>query len=249
MSAPAPTDRKSLVLRCWSSASGYWRSPAAPLAWLLLALSVAAVVLQLIVQYRLNFWSRDLFNAIEQKNADALTAQALAFVPLAAASLALVLTAVWSRMTVDREWRRWFSQHLYDYWMLNDGPSRLKSLPGDHQTPEYRISEDARIATDLPIDLALGLLSSVLTASTFIGVLWSVGGSLQIKMLGAEIIVRGYLVFAVVMYALLLTSATLVIGRRLGQVCEANKAAEAELRAAGAALHRRRQSVLAKRAG
>ncbi len=140
-------------------------------------------------------------------------------------------------MTIDREWRRWFSQHLYDYWMLNDGPARLKSLPGDHQTPEYRISEDARIATDLPIDLALGLLSSVLTASTFIGVLWSVGGSLQIKALGAEITVGGYLVFAVVMYALLLTSATLVIGRRLGQVCEANKAAEAELRAAGAALH------------
>ncbi len=81
MSAPAPTDRKSLVLRCWSSASGYWRSPAAPLAWLLLALSIAAVVLQLIVQYRLNFWSRDLFNAIEQKNADALTAQALRLCP------------------------------------------------------------------------------------------------------------------------------------------------------------------------
>ena len=168
-------------------ASGYRQSPAAPLAWLLLALSVAAVVLQLVVQYRLNFWSRDLFNAIEQKNADALTAQALAFVPLAAASLTLVLTAVWSRMTIDREWRRWFSQHLYDYWMLNDGHARLQSLPGEHQTPEYRIADDARVATDLPIDLALGLLSSVLTASTFIGVLWSVGGSLEIKVLGSKL--------------------------------------------------------------
>ena len=66
----APVDRKALVLRCWRGAAGYWRSPSAPVAWLLLALSVLAVVLQLVVQYRLNFWSRDLFNAIEQKNAD-----------------------------------------------------------------------------------------------------------------------------------------------------------------------------------
>lgn len=232
----APIDRKSLVLRCWRGAAGYWRSPSAPVAWLLLALSVAAVVLQLVVQYRLNFWSRDLFNAIEQKNAAALTAQAWAFVPLATASLTIALTAVWSRMTIDREWRRWFSQHLYDYWMLKDGHARLKSMPGEHQTPEYRIADDARVATDLPIDLALGFLSSVLTASTFIGVLWSVGGSLEVRVLGSDVTIGGYLVVAVGVYSLLLTSAMLMIGRRLALVSEANKASEADLRAAGAGL-------------
>jgi putative ATP-binding cassette transporter len=139
-------------------------------------------------------------------------------------------------MTIDREWRRWFSQHLYDYWMQNDGHSRLKFVPGEHQTPEYRIADDARVATDLPIDLALGLLSSVLTASTFIGVLWSVGGSLEITTRGFEVTIGGYLVIAVVIYGLLLTSGMLIIGRKLALVSEANKGSEAELRAAGAAL-------------
>lgn len=232
----ALADRKRMISRCWNGASGYWLSPAAPLAWMLLALSVAAVVLQLVVQYRLNFWSRDLFNAIEQKNAEALTTQALTFVPLASASVALALMAVWSRMTIDREWRRWFSQHLYDYWMQNDAHARLKFLPGEHQTPEYRIADDARVATDLPIDLALGLLSSVLTASTFIGVLWSIGGSLEIRTRIFDVTIGGYLVVAVIVYAVLLTSAMLIVGRRLVQVAEANKGSEADLRAAGAAL-------------
>jgi putative ATP-binding cassette transporter len=225
-----------LVLRCWRGAAGYWRGPATTVAWVLLVLSVLAVVLQLGVQYRLNFWSRDLFNAIEQKNGDALIGQAMAFVPLATASVTLALTAVWSRMTIDREWRRWFSQHLFDYWMRNDAHARLKHLAGEHQTPEYRIADDARVATDLPIDLALGLLSSVLTSSTFIGVLWSVGGSLDIRMLGLDITIGGYLVLAVAVYSLLLTSAMLIIGRKLTRVAEANKASEAELRAAGATL-------------
>lgn len=229
-------DRKTLVQRCWRAAAGYWRGPGAPLAWALLALSTLAVVLQLVVQYRLNFWSRDLFNAIEQKSGEGLIAQAIAFVPLAIASVTLALTAVWSRMTIDREWRRWFSQHLFDAWMRNDGHARLQHLVGEHQTPEYRIADDARVATDLPIDLALGMFSSVLTAGMFIGVLWSIGGSLRVDVAGVDLSIRGYLVIAVILYSLVLTWATLFIGRRLTDVSEANKASEANLRAAGSAL-------------
>ena len=73
-----PPSRKSLVMRCWRGAFGYWRGPTAPIAWLLFAVSAVSIILQLVVQYRLNFWSRDLFNAIEQKNASALIDQAMA---------------------------------------------------------------------------------------------------------------------------------------------------------------------------
>ena len=231
-----PLDRRMLVARCWRGAAGYWRSPAAPLAWALLALSVLAVVLQLVVQYRLNFWSRDLFNAIEQKSGEGLIAQAIAFVPLATASVTLALTAVWSRMTIDREWRRWFSQHLFDAWIRNEGHVRLQHLAGEHQTPEYRIADDARTATELPIDLVLGFFSSVLTAGMFIGVLWSIGGSLQFSAFGIDVTIRGYLVLAVIVYSLVLTWAMLFVGRKLTAVSEANKASEANLRAAGSAL-------------
>jgi putative ATP-binding cassette transporter len=53
---------------------------------------------------------------------------------------------------------------------------------------------------------------------------------------GLDVSIGGYLVLAVVVYSLLLTSATLIVGGRLVQVLEANKAAEAGLQAAGAAL-------------
>jgi vitamin B12/bleomycin/antimicrobial peptide transport system ATP-binding/permease protein len=53
---------------------------------------------------------------------------------------------------------------------------RSAEAASDHQAPKYRIAEDARIATDLPVDLVLGLFQSLLNAITFIGILWSVGG-------------------------------------------------------------------------
>jgi putative ATP-binding cassette transporter len=229
-------DQRRLISRFWESASGFWRNPSAWQAWLLVALLISTVLLQLLNQYWLNFWNRDFFNAIERKDGMELWAQALRFVPLFAASLALAIVSVWGRMTMQRSWREWLSNHLYDYWLEKGHYRQLRFMSGEHQNPEYRIAEDARVATDLPIDLVLGLFSSVLGAITFIGVLWSIGGDLVIDGSGLTLTIPRYLVVAVVIYSMLLTAATMLIGRRLTHVIEENKRAEAELRAIGAHL-------------
>jgi putative ATP-binding cassette transporter len=226
-------DEKQLLARFWRSASGFWRGRAAWRAWLLVALLIATVLLQLLTQYGLNYWNRDFFNAIGRKDAAGLWIEALRFLPLAAASLCLAILSVWGRMTMQRSWREWLSNHLYDYWLENDRYVRLRFMPGDHQSPEFRIAEDARVATDLPIDLVLGLFSAILTAITFIGILWSVGDSLVISPGGVTITVPGYLVIAVILYSMLLSAATLLIARHLTRVLEENKRSEAELRSIG----------------
>jgi putative ATP-binding cassette transporter len=226
-------DEKRLLARFWQSASGFWRGRSAWRAWLLVTLLIATVLLQLLTQYGLNFWNRDFFNAIGRKDAADLWTQALRFVPLATASLFLTILSVWGRMTMQRTWREWLSNHLYDYWLERDHYVRLRFVAGDHQTPEYRIAEDARVATDLPIDLALGLFSALLTALTFISVLWSVGDSLVISLGDLIVAIPGYLVIAVIVYSILLSGATLLIGRHLTRVMEENKRTEAELRSIG----------------
>ncbi len=201
-----------------------------------MAMMVATVFLQLWVQYRLNFWNRDFFNAIGRKDGTELWRQAWFFVPLAAASIFLVIVSVWVRMTTQRQWRQWLSSHLYDFWLCGGRYRRLRFMLGEHQTPEYRIAEDAKVATDVPVDLVVGLLSSVLNAITFIGVLWSVGGSLVLKIFGQHISIPGYLVLAVVAYSALVTAAMMFIGRHLMRVLGESKRAEADLRAIGAHL-------------
>jgi vitamin B12/bleomycin/antimicrobial peptide transport system ATP-binding/permease protein len=228
----APDERR-LLARFWQSASGFWRGPTAWRAWLLVTLLIATALLQLLTQYGLNFWNRDFFNAIGRKDAADLWIQALRFVPLAAASLSLTILSVWARMTMQRTWREWLSNHLYDCWLGNDHYVRLRFMAGDYQAPEYRIAEDARVATDLPIDLVLGLFSSLLTAITFIGILWSVGDSLVINLGGLIVAVPGYLVIAVIVYSMLLSTATLLIARHLTRVMEENKRSEAALRSIG----------------
>ena len=52
------------------------------------------MILQLYVQFRLNYWNRDFFNALESRDSDRLKAQALLLLPLCGASIALAVTSV-----------------------------------------------------------------------------------------------------------------------------------------------------------
>ncbi len=226
-------DEKLLLSRFWQSASGYWRGPAAWRAWLLVGVLIVTVLLQLLTQYALNYWNRDFFNAVGRRDAAELWTQALRFVPLAAASLALTVFSVWARMTMQRTWRAWLSNHLYDYWLKQDRYVRLRLVAGDYDSPEFRIAEDARIATDLPVDLVLGLFQSLLNAVTFIGILWSVGDGLSVELGGFVLNIPGYLVIAVIVYSALLSAGIFLIARHLTRVMEENKRAEAELRSTG----------------
>jgi putative ATP-binding cassette transporter len=221
------TDQKHLLRRFWQSALGFWSGWG---VWGVIGLLIAVVLLQLLVQYWLNFWNRDFFNALERKDGSALWAQAQLFVPLAAASLVLALLSVWGRMTAQRNWREWLTKHLIDYWLGNGRYRRLKFIPGEHEYPEYRIADDARVATDAPIDLALGLLTSLLNAITFLSILWSVGGDLVVHVGGFSLTLPGYLVIAVIGYSAFLAGTMLFVGRHLTPVIEEKNEAEAALR-------------------
>ncbi len=178
----------------------------------------------------LNRWNKWFFDALEQKNTGEAFRQALIFVPLAAASVAFGVTNVYLRMTMQRSWRAWLNTHVLDYWLTRYRYYQLNLVRGAPQNPEYRISEDLRIATDAPVDFAVGLFTAFLSAVAFIVVLWMIGGSLTFSLLGMSVTIPGFLVLGAIAYALLGTVSMLVIGRRFVAVAEGKNQSEAEYR-------------------
>ncbi len=230
------TDARILLRRFWRSASGFWQGRSALLAWSLSVFLLFLVLAQLFVQYRLNLWNRNFFDALDGRSASALWMQAQIFVALAAASLTLAATSVWGRMTMQRKWREFVTRRVATDWLAQDRFRRLNGMNSGSENPEYRISEDVRVATDSPIDLALALVTSFLTAAVFIGVLWNVGGSITIQPFGTPLVIPGYLVIGVVVYSTFFSGMMLVVGRNLTGVIERKNQAEAEFRAAADAL-------------
>lgn len=219
----------ALWRRFWESASGFWRGRSAWFAWSISILLVVIVLLQLYVQYRLNFWNRDFFNALEQRDSAMLRYQAMLFFPLATASIVLAIASVWGRMTTQRKWREWLTTHLINSWIAEKRYARLVNIEANHQIPEYRIAEDARVATDAPIDFALGLLSALLTAAIFIQVLWNIGDGFDGSIIGLPIWIPNYLVIAVIVYSVLVTVGMRIVGSHLTDIIQNKNQAEAEL--------------------
>src|SRR5213075_2359648 len=135
-----------------------------------------------------------------------------------------------ARMSIQRRWRAWLTDSAVSRWLTNGRYYQLNLVSGDHQNPEYRIAEDLRIATDSPVDFAAGVTSAFLSATTFIVVLWTIGGALTVTVAGSSVTIPGFLVIAAVLYAAIASGAIVTIGRRFVQISEDKNQAEAEYR-------------------
>ena len=222
--------RRLLLGRFWRSARGFWGPHGDRLAWLLTGTILLTVLLYLAASYGMNVWNRAIFDALERRDGGTVLYLSLIYVPLLVASVAVMLLQVYARMTTQRRWRAWLNNHLLDRWLKNGRYYQLNLVGGDHQNPEYRIADDVRVATESPVEFATGLLTAVLSAVTFILVLWTIGGALTFTIAGATITIPGFLVVAAMIYAVLASGSMVFIGRRFITVSENKNQAEAEYR-------------------
>ncbi|HEY1361894.1 MAG TPA: SbmA/BacA-like family transporter [Xanthobacteraceae bacterium] len=229
--------QRQLLRRFWRDARRFWTERWAGIAWSLSIFLVLLVLAQLLVQYLLNIWTRNFFDAIALRDAPALWTQAQAFIVLASLSTILAASSVWGRMTAQRKWREAVTRLVIEHWLAKDRFRQLNYLASGCDNPEFRISEDLRVATDSPVDLVLAFLSSVLTAITFFSILWEVGGTLTLAAFGRTWSIPGYLVVAVTIYSSLFSAMMALIGHRLTAIIERKNQAEAEFRAAADLLH------------
>lgn len=235
--------KKYLVRRFWTAAKGFWGKSGDKYAWWLVAFLLAIVVAQVYIQFQINVWNRVIFDALEQRDGSAVAWQALIFVPLALASIGLAVTIIYARMTTQIHWRKWLTNYLTDRWLENGRYFHLNLMQGDHQNPEYRISEDVRIATEAPVDFTVGVVAAFLSAVTFVGVLWFVGGDLTFDWGGTQITIPGYLVLASVLYAVIASGVMVFIGRSYVTASENKAQSEAEMRYALTRLRENGESI------
>jgi vitamin B12/bleomycin/antimicrobial peptide transport system ATP-binding/permease protein len=192
---------------------GWWRGPSARTAWLWTLSLAFAILLSVGVNVGMNAWNGWFFNALEKKDA-AVAGMAMATLPLivlAAAGAGVLILK--TRETLQVHWRQWFSAKLIE--------------PAN---PEYRIADDVRWATEPLVDFAIGLLSAVITVITFVGILWTIGGSLTVGSGSSAITIPAYLVLAAIVYGLAVTTLMLVVGRRLPQLYARRNESEARFR-------------------
>jgi putative ATP-binding cassette transporter len=221
-----PRRQTSMPRAFWAMASGFWKGRTAREAWLLTLAILALVAVTIGVQYGINRWNRTFFDALDAKDTARVSAEMLVFAGLAAAAVTAMVVQVFCRLTLQARWRRWLSASLAGQWLEERRFYQMNIAAPEIDGPEFRMTDDVRIATEPLVDFAIGLLNAILMAAVFVGVLWTAGGA--ITAFGYTI--PGYFVFAAAGYALLTSGLMVVLGRPLIRYTGEKNAAEAQIR-------------------
>jgi vitamin B12/bleomycin/antimicrobial peptide transport system ATP-binding/permease protein len=222
--------RRCPIRSFWQCAAGFWQQRATRVSWALSGILLLTILLNLAGSYGMNVWGRVVFDALQMRDSDTVLKLSMLYLPLLAGSVFMSVMQLCARMTMQRRWREWLNNLIMDRWLKNGRYYQLNFVGGNHQNPEYRIADDLRIATEAPVEFAIGAITAVLSAATFIVVLWTVGGAFTAHIGEIALNIPGFLVFAAVVYAAVASGTMLVIGRRLITVAENKDQAEAEYR-------------------
>jgi putative ATP-binding cassette transporter len=210
---------------------GYWLGRERASARLMSAALLLLVLLGILMQVGVTQWYALFFNAIEHRSWPELV-HAVQLGGVLALAMSLSGAAfIQVKMRLQVRWRQWLTTRLVERWLADRRFYRLSVSNGNGiSNPEYRISEDVRNATEPLVEFVTALVTSVLTAATFIGILWHVGGSLDVAIAGQTMTIPGFMVLGVLAYSLSATFLMVWIGRPLIARIEARNTAEAELR-------------------
>ncbi|WP_217125310.1 ABC transporter ATP-binding protein/permease [Hydrogenophilus thiooxidans] len=152
----------------------FYRGPTAWRAWSVTAGLTLLTVLQVLLAVAINRFLRTLFDAFE--------ARALEQLPQLTGHFALLLTAVvavtgahlWVKRVWQLAWRQFLTERFLAHWLEKGHYHRLRHLTNAADNPDARIAEDARIATEVAIELFHSLLYSMLSIALFAEILWRI---------------------------------------------------------------------------
>jgi putative ATP-binding cassette transporter len=184
------------------------------LALAFLAVVVGAEFGKVAINVRLSYFNRDWFNAIQDKNASEFWRQLImvfTFWAVIYVTVAIYQYAIRSYLVI--RWRRWMTEHYIGAWLDEHSHYRMQLQGRNTDNPDQRIQEDVQSFTITTLSLFLGLLSSVTTLFSFAFVLWNLSADFTLPW--TDIQVPGFLLWGALLYAVLGTWLTHLVGRPL----------------------------------
>jgi len=195
----------------WQLAKPYWVSEQRGKGLALLAAVVGLTLGLVWINVELNYWNRAFYDAIQEKKIDDFYRLLGKFTLLAFAFIAAAVYRVYLQQMLQIEWRTWLNERYLGAWLGERAYYRLQLLDKGTDNPDQRIADDLRLFVDATLSLALGLLSAVVTLFSFVTILWTLSGALEIW----GVSVPGYMVWCALLYAIAGTWLTHLIGRPL----------------------------------
>jgi putative ATP-binding cassette transporter len=203
---------RSTLAAVWRIAIPYFRSDD---KWAGRGLLAAVIAIELAVVFLtvlFNRWNNVFYNALQERNQAVFTYQIGYFCVLASFWIGLKVYQLYLNQWLQIRWRRWMTDRYLGGWLHDANHYRMQLLGDAADNPDQRIAEDTQRFVEQTLQLGIGLLSAVVTLVSFVFILWGLSNEAPLHLFGNDIAIPGYLVWGALIYAVLGTTLTHLIG-------------------------------------
>src|SRR5271163_1292359 len=225
MAAPAPRateSRRFFVKRLastlatiWRLSVPYYRSEDRWAGRLLLAAVIGIELSIVAITVLLNQWYNRFYNTLQDRDWNAFVSAVLFFCVIAAIYTVLAVYQNYLNLWLQIRWRRWMTQTYLRQWLNTANHYRMQLLGDAADNPDQRIAEDLQMFVQSTLSIGIGLLNACVTLVSFVVILWNLSSLAPLHLFGSSFAIPGYLVLAALLYAVIGTIFTHLIGRPL----------------------------------
>ena len=225
--------------RVWALSKPYYFSDE---KWAARGLLAAIVTLNLALVYMavlFNDWNKLFYDSLQDKNQAVFWTQLGRFSYLAFAFIVIAVYKFYLTQLMEMRWRKWMTRTTLQRWLSHQAFYRMElarfggsnpALGGTPDNPDQRIAEDINQFTSLTLGLSMGLLNSVVTLASFVGILWGLSGGFAFHLGGSEYNIPGFMVWMALLYCAVGSWITQRIGRPQIPLNFAQQRVEADFR-------------------
>ncbi len=185
----------------WRLIRPYWVSEDKWRAWSILFAVIAANLVIVYINIRINAWNAEFYNALEKKDWHTFISAVGTFSILAFAYIGLSTFRIYFRQMLEIRWRRWITHDFAGRWLKEHAFYRIqRDRLADN--PDQRIADDLKAMVNTTLALSLDLFSTVVTLASFVSILWALSGPLSFLLFHHVVTIPGYMVWVAIAYAL-----------------------------------------------
>ncbi|WP_297572007.1 ABC transporter ATP-binding protein/permease, partial [uncultured Deefgea sp.] len=199
----------------WQLAKPYWVSEEKYRAWGLLALIIALSLGMVFMNVQFNSWYKEFYDTMQNLDKKGFEQALYKFGYLAFIYIVIAVYAMWFQQMLEIRWRRWATVHFTARWLADNNFYRIQLTDQGTDNPDQRIAEDVGQFISISLSLSLGLLRALVTLVSFIGILWTLSGPISFMLAGSEVTIHGYMVWVALIYAVIGSLITVLLGRPL----------------------------------
>jgi putative ATP-binding cassette transporter len=203
---------RSTLATVWRIAVPYFRSEDKLAGRVLLAAVIGTELAIVGITVLLNQWNSRFYNALQERNWDTFVYEIIYFSVIAAIYTVIAVYQLYLNQWLQIRWRRWMTAQYLGDWLHQANHYRMQ-LQGDAaDNPDQRMTDDVKLFVDRTLNIGVGLLSSIVTLASFVAILWGLSEAAPLHMFGRDFAIPGYLVWGALIYSVLGTVLTHLIG-------------------------------------